>query len=158
MPDEFSEVTDITVNRRNSTSINPTTQSVSTEQANAQNQLNNQFWGLNSNDLLPECIAIYTTAIAIPDEFSYATDTMANRRNSISTSPRHNRRVQSKRMHELAQRNDSEAWTPMEELDLNKANDAIGEYKASEYQDWLDLEPEPTRQMLGGTPGPAIGT
>ena len=36
----------------------------------------------------------------------------------------------------------------MEELDLNKANDAIGEYKASEYQDWLDLEPEPTRQML----------
>ena len=28
MPDEFSEVTDITVDRRNSTSINPMTQSV----------------------------------------------------------------------------------------------------------------------------------
>ena len=44
MPDEFSEVTDITIDRRNSTSINPTTQSMSTEQANAQNQLKEQIF------------------------------------------------------------------------------------------------------------------
>ena len=60
MPDEFSDVTDIIVNRRNSISTSPITRSVSTEQVNARNWLNERFRGLNPNDFLPDSIAIYT--------------------------------------------------------------------------------------------------
>ena len=54
-PDEFSDVTDIMVNRRNLISTSPTTQSMSTKQVNARNWLD-------------------TFAIAMPDKFSDATD------------------------------------------------------------------------------------
>ena len=77
----------ITSNRRNLTSTSPTTQSVSTKQVNARNWLDNRIEGLNSNDFLTVSITIYTICIAMPDEFSDVTDIMANRRNSISTSP-----------------------------------------------------------------------
>ena len=52
--------------------------------------------GLNSNNFLPDSIATYTIAIAMPDKLPDVTDIMANRRKLISTSPAHNRRVQSK--------------------------------------------------------------
>ena len=50
---------------------------------------------LNSNDFLPDSIAIYPFAMAMPDAFSDVTDIMANRWNLIPTSPKRDR-VQSK--------------------------------------------------------------
>jgi len=87
MPDEFSDATD-NYRRQEEPDFNNSNDAIGEYIASeCPNWLDNRIRNTNSNDLLPDSIAIYTIRTAMPDESSDVTDIMVNRRNSISTSP-----------------------------------------------------------------------